>query len=410
MRLFGRQQVQAKTYLSGTHRARSPAETLADYAPFMSRMGITRLANVTGLDNIGIPVYMCVRPNSRNLSVAQGKGLDVVSAKVSALMESIENWHAESTDRPLKYESQTMLRRTAPTLDLNELTRWATAPAPTNAPILWVEGYDLLREEPVWVPHEMVILNYVSSPGYVPMLARNSNGLASGNHTLEAISHALCEVIERDAMALWHLDETDPSAKTTQLDLATVDDPACRTMLAQIQRADLRVAAWDISSDMGIPCYACIVFDRPGMRVVGPCAGYGCHLSPAIALGRAISEAVQSRLTMIAGSRDDLIRSRYQDARSEDELRELDEGIASPPPVRNFHDRTSLATATFEEDIAVLLNALRRVGISSTAVVDLTKSDIGIPVVKLIVPGLEDGGAVGYRPGPRAIAQMERSE
>ncbi|MHC4093368.1 MAG: YcaO-like family protein, partial [Planctomycetota bacterium] len=67
----------------GTHRTVSPAETLARLTPLLPQMGITRVANITGLDFIGIPVVMVCRPNSRSIAVAQGKGLELVAAKVS---------------------------------------------------------------------------------------------------------------------------------------------------------------------------------------------------------------------------------------------------------------------------------------------------------------------------------------
>ncbi len=78
---------------------------LARIQPFFAQMGITRLANVTGLDTIGIPVVMACRPNSRSLAVTQGKGLDLEAAKVSAAMESIECHHAERILLPLKFAS-----------------------------------------------------------------------------------------------------------------------------------------------------------------------------------------------------------------------------------------------------------------------------------------------------------------
>jgi ribosomal protein S12 methylthiotransferase accessory factor len=76
MRIFDREYHQPKRFVTGTHRARTPAETLADFGRHQQTMGITRLANVTGLDVIGIPVYMAVRQNSRSIAVSQGKGLD----------------------------------------------------------------------------------------------------------------------------------------------------------------------------------------------------------------------------------------------------------------------------------------------------------------------------------------------
>jgi ribosomal protein S12 methylthiotransferase accessory factor len=79
-----------KAFKAGTHRHVGPEQTLARVRPFLGRMGITRVANVTGLARIGIPVVQAVRPNSRSLSVSQGKGLTLAAAKASALMEAGE--------------------------------------------------------------------------------------------------------------------------------------------------------------------------------------------------------------------------------------------------------------------------------------------------------------------------------
>src|SRR3954464_11269314 len=84
-----------KEFRRGTHRAVPPAETLARARPPMARMGITRLGNITGLDRIGIPVAVAVRPNSRSVSVSQGKGRELAQAMASALMEACEGFHAE---------------------------------------------------------------------------------------------------------------------------------------------------------------------------------------------------------------------------------------------------------------------------------------------------------------------------
>src|SRR5580700_11508074 len=85
-----------KRFRRGTHRTTAPEETLARVRPYAARMGITRLGNITGLDRIGIPVAIAVRPNSRSASVSQGKGLDLPQAMASALMEACEGFHAEA--------------------------------------------------------------------------------------------------------------------------------------------------------------------------------------------------------------------------------------------------------------------------------------------------------------------------
>src|SRR5437879_70136 len=102
----------AKSWHAGTHRLIPPADTVSRLRPLMPVMGITRIADVTGLDHIGIPVVMVCRPNARSLSVSQGKGLDVDAARASGLMESVEFHHAERITLPLKLASLSELRYT----------------------------------------------------------------------------------------------------------------------------------------------------------------------------------------------------------------------------------------------------------------------------------------------------------
>ncbi|MFJ8025534.1 hypothetical protein [Streptomyces sp. NPDC096311] len=87
-----------KAYFAGTHRTCPPAQTWARIAPLLTAAGVTRIADVTWLDDIGIPVYQAISPANNHLSVYQGKGLDHISAKVSAAMEAIERWHGANLD------------------------------------------------------------------------------------------------------------------------------------------------------------------------------------------------------------------------------------------------------------------------------------------------------------------------
>src|SRR4026207_1591489 len=92
-------------------RAGTPTQTLRRLAPLLPRAGITRLADVTGLDWIGQPVYQAVRPNPRNLSGSPGKGLTRAQAKVSALRESLESLHAEQVEQPTVRATVGSMRR-----------------------------------------------------------------------------------------------------------------------------------------------------------------------------------------------------------------------------------------------------------------------------------------------------------
>jgi ribosomal protein S12 methylthiotransferase accessory factor len=162
-------------------------------------MGITRLGNITGLDRIGIPVVTAVRPNSRSVSVSQGKGLDLTQATASALMEAIEGFHAEEVAEGPRASYRELAAEAAV---VDPLTLCSTGrPFDADAEICWLEGYDLLRQEPCWVPAELVHTDY-TQPLDGSFLA-GSNGLASGNHPVEAIGSAICELVERDAVAVW---------------------------------------------------------------------------------------------------------------------------------------------------------------------------------------------------------------
>ena len=94
----------------------APDETLARVRPYAARMGITRLGNITGLDHIGIPVAVAVRPNSRSVSVSQGKGPELPQAMASALMEACEGFHAEEIG-PCRRAAYRDLSRTETVVD-----------------------------------------------------------------------------------------------------------------------------------------------------------------------------------------------------------------------------------------------------------------------------------------------------
>jgi YcaO-like protein with predicted kinase domain len=378
-----------KRYLAGTHRALDPTETLARWLPVAPRLGITRVANVTGLDVIGIPVYVAIRPNSRALAVSQGKGLSPAAAKASALMESVETWHAERIRRPCRVESPAALQAEAAVVDLAGLTLNTGMELDPSAPMTFVEGVDFATGGARWVPFEAVSANFVLPKGFRSTFLMSTNGLASGNVVAEAIVHAVCEVIERDAISLW--ERMDPSLqKARQLDAATIDDPYCQEIIDRLRARQVRFVAWEITSDVGVPCYAATLFEdeaQAAVRASGMFSGYGCHLDPGVALSRALTEAVQSRLTMVAGSRDDLFYADFRHNRNPDDLRGFAQWVGTEPGPAVFGPRPG-ASETFEEDLRILWGRLTQVGVRELVVVDLTREELGIPVVKVIIPGL----------------------
>jgi len=393
-----------KRYFQGTHRSRPPAETLAQNRRHMRTMGITRLANVTGLDRIGLPVCVAVRPNSRSLSTSQGKGDTLDAAMVSALMESSELWHAEHIDLPLRYGSERQLSETVEIIDMRKAPVRIDATYDPRRPIQWIEGYDLIARCPRWLPFDLVSINLVRQPGHSPVFLESTNGLSSGNHLAEATVHALTEVIERDAMALWELYPTE-LRKQRQVDLTTIQDEGLKRIIDRLHAVGIVVGAWDVTSDVGVPTFSCVILEdatSAHWRPIPAYFGSGTHLDPVIALSRAVNEAIQSRLTAISGSRDDMFEADYTRAGTRDDHERIIAGLRLPVPTLAFRAQHLRIGDYFQEDVTTLLDQLRAVGVDSVVAVNLTRAGIDIPVVKVVVPALEPYHTPLTRRGERA--------
>ncbi|HEX8898647.1 MAG TPA: YcaO-like family protein [Chthoniobacterales bacterium] len=371
-------------------------------------MGITRVANVTGLDSIGIPVVMVCRPNSRSVTVSQGKGIDLASARASGLMEAAELYHAETITLPLRLASYEELRYQHSVIEVGELPRGAGSHFHSNLRLLWCEGRDLLHGETVLVPYEMVHTNYtLPFPDGHGCFPASSNGLASGNSLIEAISHGICETIERDATTLWKLRD-DSKLGETRLDLESVDDAICRQTVAKLERAGLSVAVWDITTDIKIAAFGCFIAPQNNNALwhCSVAAGYGSHPVRQVALLRALTEAAQTRLTIISGLRDDFRRDTYEQLLDLDVVRTVRDRIEASAPARSFSDVPSRDAETLEEDVAWELTCLEKAGIRRVVAVDLTKPEFGLPVVRVVVPGLEPNLNRDHLPGRRGKAVL----
>jgi YcaO-like protein with predicted kinase domain len=405
-----------KAFRQGTHRWIAPIDTLKRSRRLQEPLGITRAANVTGLDCIGIPVVMVCRPNARSLAVSQGKGLDLEAARASGLMESIELYHAERITLPLKLASFNELRCLHDVARIDGLPLISISAFHPNRTLLWIQGIDVFNSMPTWVPYELVHMNYtVPFPTGSGCFVMSSNGLASGNHALEAVSHGLCEVIERDAVTLFRFRSGREQAEMRVI-LDSIKDPDCRSVLEQYKRAGVTVGVWDATSDVGVATFRCVILDADPnpFRQLGPVEGMGTHPVREVSLLRALTEAAQGRLTLIAGSRDDNGRTRYGETRDPGLVQRARERL-SQPAVRRFDETPTYVNDTFEEDVKLLLDRLRHVGLEQAIVVDLTKPEFGVPVVRVVVPGLETYHHVqGYVPGLRARrllqARMEEAQ
>lgn len=391
-----RQDSDFKAYRHGTHRTVEPAITLQRARPHLRAMGITRIANITGLDRIGLPVVTVCRPNARSLAVSQGKGLDLDSAKASGVMESVEAYHAEHIDAPLRCGSLRDLGELLPLADVHALPRSAGNRLDDELRLFWIEGHNRMDGSTLWLPLETVSADYTLPlpPGH-GCFAASTNGLASGNTLEEAVAHGICEVVERDAVALWKLQGERPR-RATAVDLDTVDDPLCREALGYFERAAVQVKVWDATSDVGIATFCCLAYGE-NEDWADPEFGAGCHPTREIALLRALTEAAQARTTFIAGAREDLGSALYTEGARRRRRTYCHALAAAHENVRGFHEAPTLESDSLRVDVDWMLSRLRAVDIDQVIVVDLTREAFGLPVARVVIPGLE--GAYGHEQG-----------
>jgi YcaO-like protein with predicted kinase domain len=399
------------TKLAGTQRTATPEDTLRRLAPLHDRLGITRVADITGLDTIGIPVATAVRPNARSLAVSQGKGPSRAAAHASAVMEACETWHAEHIKAPVRLARRTELGGQA--VDPACLPAAPGSPYRDDLPLPWLSGTDLRGGGPVWVPYDVVHTDWTLPPGWADgCFPADSNGLASGNTLPEAVASGLCELVERDAAALWAV-RTDQHHH--RIDPASVTDPVVVELLARYAAAGVAVALWDLTTDTRLPVVLCHAVERKPspFRPLPAAGGLGCHPDPATAVVRALTEAAQSRLISIAGARDDLYQREYARALDEAATAAVREVVCgshpSPRPLADLPAATAgCASDRVDRDVSTVVDRLVAAGCGRVVAVDLTQPDLDVPVVRVVVEGLEGAGAIyggGCRPGAR-IARL----
>lgn len=370
-----------KVYTSDTQRTVSPEETLLRVEKLLPAAGITRVADITNLDRIGIPVFSSIRPTAGQgaVSVYNGKGATPEEAKVSAMMEGIERFSAEVHRHDLRIERYSRIREETVTLDPASLI--LPAGMDPDTPIPWVSGYDLGAKEDILVPASAV---FHPLPSEYPQLFRTStNGLASGNTIEEAVFHALMEIIERDA---WSLVE---ATRDTGPQVQDIDDPLADSLLSRFRAAGVDVTVKDITSDIGIPTIAAISDDTllkdPALLTVG----MGTHTSARIAVLRALTEVAQSRLTQIHGAREDTTVADIRKTMGYERTKRMNRYWFSSAESRKFAEIPSFDTNDFLDDITLSRQKLFKAGLPRVIVVNLTHETIGVPVVRVIVPGLE---------------------
>jgi thioglycine synthase len=413
-------QKRKKWTVNGTSRIKPAQETLKYVIPISKKIGITRLADITDMDVLRIPNYSAVLPGTEDyIWVYSGKGPTRKHAMASALMESIERYSSLQSSQPRKFirSSYSELSKKYNVLHPDRIVEPVRFVYRADMMMDWISGHDLVSGEEIMVPASIALFRYTPPPPAVnPFAYFHTNGLASGNVMEEAICHALCEVIERDAMSLadlrasaipFHILRTivhsfnaasfsvspipadkfvDDPTIFSDVDISETDFVPVRNLVEKFNKAGISLVVKDITSDIGIPTFNASSVEWISHDYGYLAEGHGTHPDARIALLRAISEVSQTRAANIHGARDDLRKIKYSDQNTDD--RRSWQFMPSSSRIK-FSKVQTFFNDDILDDIELILLRLKSVGLNQIIIVDLTNPAIGIPVVRAIVPGLE---------------------
>ncbi len=401
-------------YLNGTYRVLSEEESLLRIRSVQSKVGVTRVAQITDLDRIGIPVHSVTRPSAAKgaVSVYSGKGVSDEQSRISAVMEAVERCLGEASRDNLDIkephireewivDSYSHLEEFENPVDPNELI--LPQPLSPESPIEWVRGWDLLADEDVLVPANAVYHPYNPPPSVFRLFRSDTNGFAAGNSIEEAILHGLLEVVERDAYSI-----AEGTRETGSRIVLDPSDGTPYTLFKKFTDAMVDVYLWNLPSETGIPTVLAALDDRalrdPALLVIGA----GAHLDPAVAVTRALTEAAQSRLIQIHGAREDTLREEVMRRAGYTTVKRINRHwynkrreTITLPEIANCAERKPY------ENIRIVLDRIARIA-SRAIIVNLTREKIEIPVIRAIVPGLEVSALDSTRIGERVREEMKR--
>ena len=391
------------TYFKGTHRIIPPAQTIENNEDKAKLAGITRITEITDLDRIGLPVFSAIRPTAEDgaISIYGGKGISKDHAKASALMEGFERYSAEKRD-----DDETVVASISEISQKGEYIE----PKSLNLPkkfekenidslqIEWSIARDLITDKDHYIPTNAIFHPYNHDNTIQSLFKSNTNGLASGNNLEEAILHGMFEVIERDAWSIFELTHKNYS----QINLDTIESDIVNDALSKFENEGIKIKLMDFTADIDIPTIAASADDTvlkdPGLLTLG----MGTHLNPEVAALRALTEVAQSRATQIHGSREDTVRADFAREAGYERMKRINKYYFKEESEQiNLGDIEDKSTDSITEDIDIVKNELIAHDISKILYTDLTRPEIDVSVVRVVIPEMEiyaiDAERAGYR-------------
>ncbi len=343
-----------------------------------------------------------------------GKGSTAEQGEASALMEAIERYSGifqgdeirvtrrftdfPSGDAILPNEvllfSDAQSRRPQPPASDSDFSQMAPIPFDRSAEIEWSPVWSLRDTRFKYLPTSLLYFFYKGAAGY--QVHADSNGCAAGNTVEEAIVQGFLELVERDAYAIWWYNRL----QRPEVDLGQFDDPYIRDLKVQLAETGRRIWVLDVTSDLGIPSLVTIAHWMENSQEFIE-FGSGAHFDARIAVLRAMTELNQFLSIGLMGGRNPNPSSQESGQDSGRESSHQTSDDRSPPFQLQRHpylmpSGTAVVRQDFDsnfgrldtrEQVTACVDITRRAGLDFL-VLDQTRPDIEVPVVRVIVPGL----------------------
>lgn len=405
----------------GGHRACSPTETLTKYQHHISPItGIVRelrsiYKNTESLTHSYIATHhfatlfddlkVGLRQNIGGRSA--GKGKTDRQAKVSALCEAIERYsgvfqghecrkqasYQQLGDRAIhpntcmNFSQKQYETRQEWNASCGDWFQRVPEPFEEEREIEWTPVWSLTREQFRYLPTAYCYHGYPELEK--PNCWADSNGCAAGNTLEEAILQGFMELVERDCTALWWYNRLQKPL----VNLESFDDPYFLALKEYYRTLHRELWVLDLTDDFNIPCFAAIT-QRSDRDIEDITLGFGAHFDPQIAISRALTEVNQILPNVLAAYADGsthyppssspLALKWWQSATLENQPYLVgDRAVAA----KTKGDYANLWSDDLLEDVLSCKKIVEQKGMEML-VSDRTRPDIGLRVVKVIVPGM----------------------
>ena len=371
----------------------------------LTRFSISRVAYLSGLDCIGLPVYTAVRPLSQTVSIHSGKGLERDAARAGAIAEAIELEVAEHPfgDYIMAKPSQIKEEDRLPLEDCFPV-RASIVNEATLLP--WEKMTNIQNGTPKLVPSDLVWIVQRIKNHPLLYFQIGSNGLASGASLEDAILSGLYEIVERDGwtLSLYLMDYVGILPKRVPL----VNLPAhLESIVRHLKTNKLKLHVFDVTTDYQVPVFTATILDLSG-ECSGTFSGYGAHLDAETAMTRAICEAVQGRVCYISGARDDLLRRQFLLMKRLDQQK-MDEMYMDLPLGSSLSEYRKLTFPDVKTELRYLLKLLKSRGVSDVFVKDMgAHVDDALHIVRVFSPQCEPHRFDFWTPTLRCLSYAQR--